>query len=55
MLQIKVEPYWNVNLFFSPSTLIKVEPYWNVNQIVGKGYATYWNIKVEPYWNVNQI
>ena len=36
--QIKVEPYWNVNItHFNPSILgisIKVEPYWNVNIIV---------------------
>ncbi len=34
--QIKVEPYWNVNItHFNPSILgisIKVEPYWNVNK-----------------------
>ena len=33
--QIKVEPYWNVNIIEVKSNLnytnIKVEPYWNVN------------------------
>ena len=36
--QIKVEPYWNVNItHFNPSILgisIKVEPYWNVNSLI---------------------
>ena len=34
-VNIKVEPYWNVNTDLSPSKklggFIKVEPYWNVN------------------------
>ena len=36
--QLKVEPYWNVNItHFNPSILgisIKVEPYWNVNSLI---------------------
>ena len=34
-VNIKVEPYWNVNdsynLYNSAFKVIKVEPYWNVN------------------------
>ena len=55
--QIKVEPYWNVNItHFNPSILgisIKVEPYWNVNQLINQKEGGNVAIKVEPYWNVN--
>ena len=55
--QIKVEPYWNVNItHFNPSILgisIKVEPYWNVNYIHRRSNNDRAIIKVEPYWNVN--
>ena len=56
--QIKVEPYWNVNItHFNPSILgisIKVEPYWNVNYIHRRSNNDRAIIKVEPYWNVNK-
>ena len=54
---IKVEPYWNVNvkvaLYNLLNKTIKVEPYWNVNCHLGHRYTFTYNIKVEPYWNVN--
>ena len=54
---IKVEPYWNVNLYIltvSNSLYhIKVEPYWNVNNKWELKHRVIWEIKVEPYWNVN--
>ena len=36
--QIKVEPYWNVNIisdaYIRYKDPIKVEPYWNVNKLL---------------------
>ncbi len=56
-VNIKVEPYWNVNTDLSPSKklggFIKVEPYWNVNDSYNLYNSAFKVIKVEPYWNVN--
>ena len=56
-LEIKVEPYWNVNFFniLCPTVIaiIKVEPYWNVNKLHLIILSAFRFIKVEPYWNVN--
>ena len=53
LLEIKVEPYWNVNTLvnslFSDIKLIKVEPYWNVNYISPLSVKACTYIKVEPY------
>ena len=58
-LEIKVEPYWNVNFFniLCPTVIaiIKVEPYWNVNSKRIINHDLYITIKVESYWNVNII
>ena len=54
---IKVEPYWNVNILFFNCYIvipfIKVEPYWNVNLLLITSDIKSFVIKVEPYWNVN--
>ena len=59
LLEIKVEPYWNVNTrkryCLIILTYIKVEPYWNVNANIVVGKDVFVKIKVEPYWNVNSI
>ena len=55
--KIKIETYWNVNLFLPcslpPSMLIKIETYWNVNKCESDVRIHLTLIKIETYWNVN--
>ena len=59
IMSIKIETYWNVNLFHIPSqldkTCIKIETYWNVNKINLLIRDEPDKIKIETYWNVNQL
>ena len=54
---IKIEPYWNVNVFNVEEEeldeRIKIEPYWNVNVDIDSTKIFKQYIKIEPYWNVN--
>ena len=56
---IKIETYWNVNLFARAKQMaqgkIKIETYWNVN--TDKQLFKMKNewIKIETYWNVNTL